>query len=253
MTGEWHILSIDGDPHWRDQMATYLGRHGYRVSPAYTARDLWRKLDQQAVGLVLLGPNAQGAAELELLRQLRSASAIPVIMTDPANDASERIVALELGADDYLQRPCNPRELLARIRNLQRRCGAGNAQALPPSTLYRFAGWTFNPQRAALQAPTGTPVRLTASERNLLKVLVESPQRVFSRERLVRLIGDPDRDLRDRSVDMLVWRLRSKLGTELIRTERSAGYVFAAVVEVLGGVAAQVRLRRRADDIRVGQ
>jgi two-component system OmpR family response regulator len=228
----WHILSMDSDPRLRGQLNDYLGRHGFQVSTAFTPRELWRKLDRQRVDLLLLGPNAHGETDLDLLKRLRFATDVPMIVSDAAEDESERILALELGADDYLRRPFNPRELLARIRGFQRR--SGGRTRTTGSAAYSFAGWRFVPERNQLRDPNGVDVRLTTSERRLLLALVEAPGRILSRERLQHILADGRDciDTQDRSVDMMVWRLRRKLKTTLIRTERGAGYVFAARVEV---------------------
>lgn len=231
MTTNWHILSMDNDPRRRGQVHDYLGRHGFEVSTAFTPRDLWRKLDHLRIDLLLLGPNAHGDTDLDLVKQIRGNTDLPMIVADASDDDSERIIALELGADDYLRRPFSPRELLARIRGFQRRSVAGRSASLP-SQIYTFAGWTFAPQRALLLSPTGTKSHLTTSERRLLKALVDAPQRVLSRERLLRLIADDEQDTQERSVDMMVWRLRRKLGGNLIRTERGTGYSLGAPVQV---------------------
>jgi two-component system OmpR family response regulator len=243
MTTNWHILSMDNDPRRRGQVNDYLGRHGFEVSTAFTARDLWRKLDHLRIDLLLLGPNAHGDTDLDLLKQIRGNTDLPMIVADAPDDEGERIIALELGADDYLRRPFSPRELLARIRGFQRRSHAGRA-GTAPSRVYTFAGWTFAPQRALLHSPTGEVSHLTTSERRLLQALLDAPQRVLSRERLLRLIADGEQETQERSVDMMIWRLRRKLGAEMIRTERGAGYSFAARVDVAIEEAASNKARQ---------
>jgi two-component system, OmpR family, response regulator len=237
MTVNWHILSMDSDPRLRGQLHDYLGRHGFQVSTAFTARELWLKLDKQRVDLLLLGPNAHGETDLDLLKRLRFATDVPLIVSDTAEDESERIIALELGADDYLRRPFNPRELLARIRGFQRRSN-GQGRAASGSQAYAFAGWSFTPERNHLQGPDGATLRLTASERRLLLAFVEAPGRILSRDRLQRAIADVKDciDTQDRCIDMMVWRLRRKLKAPLIRTDRGAGYTFNERVEVTSDV-----------------
>jgi two-component system OmpR family response regulator len=243
MTTNWHILSMDNDPRRRGQVHDYLGRHGFEVSTAFTPRDLWRKLDHLRIDLLLLGPNAHGDTDLDLVKQIRGNTDLPMIVADAPDDDSERIIALELGADDYLRRPFSPRELLARIRSFQRRSHGGRS-ATPPSRVYRFAGWTFAPQRASLRSPGGAVSHLTTSERRLLQALVDAPQRVLSRERLLRLIADDDQQVQERSVDMMIWRLRRKLGNALICTERGAGYSFSARVDVTTEDTASAAIRQ---------
>lgn len=233
MTMNWHILSMDSDPRLRGQLNDYLGRHGFQVSTAFTARELWRKLDKQRVDLLLLGPNVHGETDLDLLKRLRFATDVPMIVSDTAEDESERIIALELGADDYLRRPFNPRELLARIRGFQRR-SSSRGRATGGTSIYTFAGWTFTPERNQLLDPKGATLRLTISERRLLLAMVEAPGRILSRDRLLRALADAKDciDTQDRSIDMMIWRLRRKLKAPLIRTERGAGYTFVERVEV---------------------
>lgn len=231
MQHSWHILSFDSDAVWRTRVNQYLLVHGYSTSTAFSERDLWRKLDSSAVDLLLLGPNGRGETDFQLLSELRAAISLPLIVSDAVAEDAERIIALELGADDHLRRPFDPRELLARIRCLQRRCARVQGTATAPPVVYKFAGWTFVPERAELSSPRGHEVRLTTSERRMLQALVKAPCRVLSRERLLRVAADPGREVSDRSIDMMIWRLRRKLDPALIRTERSAGYLFSARVE----------------------
>lgn len=231
MTSNWHILSLDSDSRQRGQIHEYLGRHGFQISTAYTARDLWRKLDELRVDLLLIGPNAHGATDLDLLQRLRQSTDAPVIVSDASDDESDRIIALELGADDYLRRPFNPRELLARIRGFQRRSHSLSREKLNART-YHFAGWTYVSGQNQVATPSGDSIRLTTSEARLLSAFVESPQRALSRERLHRLSADASLDTQDRSIDMMIWRLRRKLKAPLIRTERGCGYLFVPRVDV---------------------
>ncbi len=231
MTDNWHILNVGMDSQRHQTLTEYLGRHGFQVSMASTSKDLWKKLERHTVNMLILGPNARGEVDLELLKKLRCAMDLPLIVTDATGDDVERILALEMGADDYLKTPFDPRELLARIRAFQRRAlHSGPSRSM--YKVYEFSGWRFVPEQQQLIDPQGESLRLTTSECKLLLAFVESPQRVLGREKLLRLIGSSDAEVIDRSIDVLVWRLRRKLQDRtLIKTERSAGYVFTARVE----------------------
>ncbi|MGD9584874.1 MAG: winged helix-turn-helix domain-containing protein, partial [Lysobacterales bacterium] len=193
-----------------------------------------------------LGPNRHGRADIDLLRKLRQNSDLPVILTDRGDDAGERIVALELGADDYLRQPFDPRELLARIRSFERRwLNPGGGLRAPQA--YVFAGWTLVPQCMQLVDPQGRTVRLTATEHRLLLALVSSPRRVLSRARLLSSLGNLNEESTERSIDMMIWRLRRKLSANLIRTERNVGYMLSAQVDsdcLPPGVAGQTAAQR---------
>ncbi len=230
MNTQWHVLHMDEDSGFRRQVDDYLGNHGYRVTVAFTHRDLWNKIERLRVDLLLLGPNVHGRAAIDLLRTLRLNSDLPVILTDRGDDASERIVALELGADDYLRQPFDLRELLARIRSFERRwLNPGGGLRAPPA--YVFAGWTLVPHCMQLVDPQGRAVRLTATEHRLLLALVGSPRRVLSRARLLSSLGSLNEESTERSIDMMIWRLRKKLGANLIRTERNVGYMLSVRVD----------------------
>lgn len=230
MNKQWHVLHMDSDAGFRGRIDDYLGKHGYRVSVAFTGRDIRTKIERLQVDLLLLGPNAHGRADIDQLRSLRQTSDLPVILTDRGDDPGERIVALELGADDYLRHPFDLRELLARIRGFERRSlHPRGGPRTPPA--YAFAGWTLMPDCLQLIDPQGRAVRLTATEHRLLLALVGSPRRVLGRARLLASLGNLNEESTERSIDMMIWRLRKKLGANLIRTERNAGYVFSAEVD----------------------
>jgi len=172
-----------------------------------------------------------GRSGLELCRDLRARdSAIPIIMLTAVNETTDRVVGLEMGADDYVPKPFDPRELLARIRAVLRRNG-GEARRLPARQVWRFAGWTMDCTRRRLVAPGDVRVELTAAEFNLLATFVRSAQRVLTRDQLIELSGGEGGASYDRSIDILVSRLRRKMeddpkSPKLIQTVRSGGYQF---------------------------
>jgi two-component system, OmpR family, response regulator len=235
-----HILAVDDDPAMRELIAGYLSGHGFRVSTAAGGTDMARIIDESVIDLIVLDLQLVGEDGLQLVRELRMRSAVPIIIVTGHRRAEvDRIVGLELGADDYLTKPFNLRELLARARAVLRR--AQVEQAASPAerkgARYRFAGWELNARLRRLTSPAGTPVGLTSGEFSLLIAFVRSPQQVLTREQLLAATRVHSDDVFDRSVDVQILRLRRKLeadpsAPELIRTERGAGYVFAAPVEV---------------------
>ncbi|MGQ0544198.1 MAG: response regulator [Betaproteobacteria bacterium] len=232
-----HILVVDDDPEIRGLLGEYLERNGFRVSRATDGRDMRRLLQASRPDLVVLDVMLPGEDGLSLCRDLRSSSRLPVIMLTARSDELDRIIGLEMGADDYLAKPFNPRELLARINSVLRR-----ARALPPAQglahRLRFAGWTLDLAARQLTAPDGVVVSLSGAEFRLLAVFVEHPNRVLDRNQLMDLALGRENSPFDRSIDVQVSRLRARLrddGREprIIKTVRSEGYVFAAAVERL--------------------
>lgn len=235
-----HLLAVDDDPTMRELIRDYLSDQGFRVSTAADGGQMAETLTESIVDLVILDLKLAEEDGLRLVRELRTQSNIPIIVvTGHRRDEVDRILGLELGADDYLTKPFNLRELLARVRAVLRR-GRGD-QASPTEEAkgakYRFADWELNLRNRRLASPAGAFVPLTRGEFSLLVAFLRSPQQVLSREQLLdasRLHGD---DVYDRSVDVQILRLRRKLEAdpsvpELIKTERGAGYLFAAPVEV---------------------
>jgi two-component system OmpR family response regulator len=238
---EKHILVVEDDPAMRDVVATYLQSHSYRVSLAPNGRTMMGILSGHAVDLVLLDLKLESEDGLQLMRSIQSRSAmVPIIiMTGHRRDETDRVVGLELGADDYLLKPFGLRELLARIRAVLRRAEAGEHRARQKEkrVRYRFTGWELDLRTRRLTSPSGENVGLTAGELNLLLAFLQSPQHVLSREQLIAASRVHDEEVFDRSVDIQILRLRRKLESDpsnprLIRTERGAGYVFAAPVEI---------------------
>lgn len=222
------ILMFDSDTHRRDGLTRYLRAQGFRALVALSERDFWRRLDQPDIQILIVGAPAAGVNSIECLSRIRIESSLPLLLAGSSTDPTDRIMALELGADDYLPPCAGEREWLARIRALLRRCML--VERARQSEPLHFAGWRFDPQSARLWAPDQRRVHLTAAERRLLQVFLAAPRRILSRERLLRQCADPSHEAGDRSIDTLVCRLRGKLDPGMIRTERSAGYVFTAAV-----------------------
>ncbi len=228
------ILMVDDDPGIRDVVSDFLGKHGYKVSTAADAREMEQALARGAVDLIVLDIMLPGEDGLAVCRRIASSDgAPPIIMLSAMGEDTDRIVGLELGADDYLAKPCNPRELLARIRAVLRRAeGRGGAPGVGASC--EFAGWALDLVRRELRSPQGVVVNLSSGEFSLLRVFVERPQRVLTRDQLLELARGPDSEAFDRAIDVQISRLRRKLddggGQDLIRTIRNEGYMFTPKV-----------------------
>jgi two-component system OmpR family response regulator len=232
-----HVLVVDDDAEIRKLLGEYLQRNGFRVSLATDGREMRRALEQTRPDIVVLDLMLPGDSGLALCRDLRADSSLPVIMLTARTEEVDRIVGLEMGADDYLAKPFSPRELLARIKNILRR-----TRSLPPTRSdahrVRFAGWTLDLAARQLVAPDGVVVALSGAEFRLLTVFVERPNRVLDRNQLMDLTVGRDGVPFDRSVDVQVSRLRVRLRDDareprIIKTVRSEGYVLAATVERL--------------------
>ena len=229
-----HLLIVDDDPGLRELLADYLGRNGFRVSGVADGRGLWAALEREPVDLVILDLMLPGDDGLVLCRTLRARSPIPIIMLTARGDDTDRIVGLEMGADDYLPKPFNPRELLARIKSILRR--ARSVPAEPGETRrFHFAGWTLDVDARQLIAPDGVLVALGASDYRLLRVFLDHPQRVLNRDQLLDLTQGREAAPFDRSIDVQVSRLRRRLRDDprdavLIKTVRNEGYLLAAQV-----------------------
>ncbi|HEX8625868.1 MAG TPA: response regulator [Allosphingosinicella sp.] len=221
------VLLVEDDPEIRQLIGDYLAQHGFRVAAAANGARMDRLIAAERPALIVLDLMLPGEDGLAICRRL-SAARIPVIMLSALGEETDRVVGLELGADDYLAKPCSPRELLARIRAVLRRHeGAEQSGA----ALYRFAGWSFDPRRRELSSPEGVAVALSSGESRLLGAFLERPLRVLSRDQLLDLARGPGADVFDRAIDVQVSRLRKKLadrgGGDLIVTVRSEGYMLA--------------------------
>ena len=233
------LLVVDDDPGIRTLMSGFLERHGFQVDTAVDAADMRARLGRQRYDLIVLDVMMPGEDGLTALRGLQGDDAPPVIMLSAVGTDIDRIVGLEMGAEDYLPKPCNPRELLARIRAvLRRRRPPGTAETVESrdghGTL-RFAGWRFDVIGRQLYSPDGRAIALSDGEFRLLKALAEHPRRVLTRDQLLDFARGDDSELYDRAIDVQMSRLRRKLATgsggeDLIRTVRNEGYMFVNAV-----------------------
>ncbi len=228
------LLVVDDDLVTQARLSAYFSQEGYRVLLAGDGETFWRQLEQAAVELVLLDINLPGQDGLSLARELRARDpAIGIILLTSRNDDIDKIVGLEVGADDYVTKPFNPRELLARVKSLLRRTGARRSDG---DESFRFAGWMLNLPRRRLWDPQGLDVALTRGEFEALALLVRHAGEVINRDRLSRAISGHDWVPQDRTVDVLVRRLRTKLDAadnpdSLIATVRGEGYRLAVDVQ----------------------
>jgi two-component system OmpR family response regulator len=239
-----HVLIVDDDRGIRELLATYLEKNGLRVSLAANGRQMRAVLEQGAPDLIVLDLMMPGEDGLVLCRELRAGKfrSVPVLMLTARNEETDRIVGLEMGADDYLSKPFAVRELLARIRAVLRR-----ARMLPPgmqvtesAQMLCFGDWRLDTTARHLLDAEGTMVALSGAEYRLLRVFLDHPQRVLTREQLLNLTQGRQSDPFDRSIDLLVSRLRQRLQDvarepRYIKTLRSEGYVFSAAVTTLEG------------------
>ncbi|HMA52105.1 MAG TPA: response regulator [Magnetospirillaceae bacterium] len=229
-----HILVVDDDREIRDLLNRFLVKHGLRVSTARDGVEMSRILDGAAIDLVVLDLMLPGEDGLSLCRKLRSTTNLPVIMLTAMGEDTDRIVGLEMGADDYLPKPFNPRELLARVKAVLRRVQSLPA-ASPKGDTATFDGWTLDLGSRRLTSPQGEEVELSTGEYDLLLAFATHPRRVLSRDQLLDLARGRTAAPFDRSVDIQVMRLRRKIEADpkeprLIKTVRGGGYMFAAEV-----------------------
>jgi two-component system OmpR family response regulator len=232
-----HILVIDDDREIRDLLARFLERHRIRVTAVRDGREARRAWTNGHYHLVVLDLMLPGETGLDLARWMRGQSDVPIVMLTAMGEETDRIIGLELGADDYVPKPFNPRELLARIRAVLRRAGdAADNRAEAVARALLFNGWTLEPSRRRLLNPDGAEVTLTGGEYDLLLALVERANRVLTRDMLLDLLRGRQAGPFDRAIDVAVSRLRRKLEddgrhAQLIKTVRGGGYVLAATVE----------------------
>ena len=237
MSLEESVLVVEDDEDLRNMLATYLGIEGFRVFTAPDGASMRRVLADHGVDLIVLDVLLPDGNGFNLVRELRRTSDTPIILLTGKSEPVDRIVGLELGADDYVCKPFETRELLARIRSVLRR-NASRPQAAaagPADDIAVFAGWAFDPACRQLHAPSGTEVRLTSAEFDLLRALVDNAQRPVSRDHLLKVTQARDWGPNDRSIDISISRLRHKLESDpkrptLIKTVRNVGYVLTAVV-----------------------
>ena len=232
-----HILVVDDDREIRDLTVRYLRRHGLRATGASDGRQMDTELAGGQFDLVVLDVMMPGEDGLSICRRLQTTGNLPIVMLTALGEETERIVGLELGADDYLPKPFNPRELLARIKAVLRR-NRTEEQYERAAAVLTFSGWTIDLARRTIRNPEGTLITLTAGEFDLLAALATRAGRVLSRDQLLDLTRGREATPFDRSIDVLMSRLRRKMeadpkNPEFIKTVRSGGYVFATDVEGL--------------------
>jgi two-component system, OmpR family, response regulator len=234
-----HILVVDDDAEVCIVLKESLCGEGYQVSIAHDGEGMRRVIAQAPVDLVLLDLKLPGEDGLSLCRMLRQQTTANIIMLTGRGEAVDRIVGLEMGADDYLAKPFMLRELLARVKSVLRRTRARTVRAAASASAgVRFAGWELNPASRQLRAPSGREVALSAGEYDLLATFVNHPNQVLSRDRLLELMYHREAGPFDRSIDVQVGRLRRKLDDDpqqpaIIKTVRGAGYVLAPLVETV--------------------
>ncbi|HSN40643.1 MAG TPA: response regulator [Burkholderiales bacterium] len=238
MTAPDHVLIVDDDAEIRSLLREYLQKNGYRVTAVAEGKGMWEALDAGRVDIVVLDLMLPGDDGLTLCRNLRARSEVPVIMLTARGEETDRIVGLEMGADDYLAKPFNPRELLARIKSILRRSRAlpDNLQPETARTI-RFAGWALDLEARNLLSPRGVVVALSGTEYKLLRIFLAHPNRVLNRDQLIDLMLSRDASPFDRSIDVQVSRLRHRLGEgakepAIIKTVRGEGYVLSVPVVV---------------------
>jgi two-component system, OmpR family, response regulator len=235
-----HILVTDDDPQIRALLKEYLAENGLRVSVASSGEEMSKILNDEAIDLIVLDLRLAGEDGMAIARSVRDQSSIPIVMLTGVRDEADRIMGLELGADDYLTKPFSPRELLARIRTVLRR----TKSALPGTArqreirAYRFAEFELNLRTRRLRRGESGNIVLTNGEFNLLAALLAAPERILTRDQLLEASRVYDNEVYDRAIDIQVLRLRRKIEPDpsqpqFIVTERGAGYIFRAPVEIV--------------------
>jgi two-component system OmpR family response regulator len=224
-----HLLVVDDDPGLRELLRGYLTESGYDVALAADGVEMWAQMNAATVDMVILDVMLPGDDGLSLCRDLRARTRIPIIMLTARGDEMDRIIGLEMGADDYLPKPFSPRELLARIKSILRRAQDGENRSTPVRELY-FGNWTLDLGARHLVGTDGVVVPLSTGEFRLIKVLAEHANSVLSRDQLLETLAQREADPLDRTVDVMISRLRRRLGDdarepELIKTIRNEGYM----------------------------
>ena len=235
-----HILIIDDDPVICQLVVEYLGKNEMRVSTGKSGKEMFAIVDRESIDLVLLDLKLPGEDGMQLARTLRERATVPIVLLTGRNEEADRVMGIELGADDYVTKPFSPRELLARVRAVLRRY---QVQATLPERdntrrAYRFSGWELNLRTRRLTSREGVSVELSNGEFSLLSALCHAPQRVLTRDQLLSLSRLHEAEVYDRAVDVQIRRLRLKIEADsanpvLIVTERGAGYRLASEVETL--------------------
>jgi two-component system OmpR family response regulator len=226
-----HILVVDDHREIRDLLARFLGAQGFRVSTAIDGRAMHKSLEAARIDLIVLDRMLPGEDGLTLCRQLRANSNIPIVMLTAMGDSVDRTIGLEIGADDYVTKPFDARELLARIRAVLRRAQGNIEPTTVLGTVLRFAGWRFLADRRELESADGVIEPLSTGEYDLLMAFIQHPQRVLNRDQLIDFARGRSTAINDRSIDTQVMRLRRKIEPDpktptLIKTVWGGGYLF---------------------------
>jgi two-component system OmpR family response regulator len=235
-----HILVVDDDMQIRDLLREYLAENGLRVTTAANGREMTQILAEETIDLVILDLRLADEDGMALARTLRERLSLPVIMLTGVRDEADRVMGLELGADDYVTKPFSPRELLARIRTVLRRTKSPPSEGAQRREIraYRFGEFELNLRTRRLKRQDGRAINLTNGELNLLAALLAAPERILTRDQLLEASRVYDNEVYDRAIDIQVLRLRRKIEIDpsqprYIITERGVGYMFKAPVEVL--------------------
>lgn len=235
-----HVLALDDDADVRRVLTDYLGRQDLRVTAVATGREMLALIEREPVDLLLLDLRLPGEDGLALARRVRETSKVPILILSGKAEEADRVMGLELAADDYVTKPFSLRELLARIRAVLRRMQAIEPSAPRDDSLraYRFAGWELNVRMHRLTSPAGQRVSLTNSEFSLLCAFLSCPQRVLSRDQLLERSRLHSLEVYDRAIDVTILRLRRKIerdpsNPDLLQTQRGVGYQFTAPVSLV--------------------
>ncbi|MET0291655.1 MAG: response regulator transcription factor [Steroidobacteraceae bacterium] len=228
------VLLVEDDAGLRTLIARALQQNGFVVSQASSGREMWAVLENRPIDLILLDIMLPGQSGIELCRELRARGSVPIIIVSAKVDEVDRVLGLELGADDYVPKPISTRELIARVRAVLRRRPPEEGEERQSTEKLKFAGWEVDLRRRAVLSPSGASIELTGAEFDLLASFLGSPQRILGRERLIELSRARLGDSSDRSIDVLVSRLRRKLSNAgqmpPIMTVRGVGYMLTADV-----------------------
>lgn len=236
----FHVVALDDDASVRALIADYFLKNDLRVTTVANGRELSDIMAREAVDAIILDLRLPGEDGMQIAQRLRAQSTVPILMLTGRIEEADRVMGLELGADDYLTKPFSPRELLARIRALLRRARirATVADEVARIRAYRFGTWELNVGLRKLKSASGQTIELTNGEFSLLTAFLSAPQRILSRDQLLELSRLHNAEVYDRSIDVQILRLRRKIERDpsqpkYICTERGAGYVFRAAVEMV--------------------
>jgi len=242
-TAGYHVLVVDDDVTLCHRLGDYLRKNDFRVTAVNSGKQMFELIAEETIDLLLMGVRLPGTDGLALTRTVRESSPLPMVVLSERTEEADRVMGLELGADDYITKPFSYRELLARIRALVRRhkldidAAAQNARN-DELRAYRFSGWELNLRLFRLSSPVGERVALSRGEFNLLRALLSAPQRVLTRDQLLELTRLHSAEVYSRSIDVQIMRLRRKIEADscrpqFIKTERGVGYYFDAVVSAI--------------------